>query len=537
MSAINSNKEALHPVQVVAQEDLHKRFMRKLLLIALCVIVAAVAIYVTYFLIRFQFYNGYRDLIRSAYTVEEGTPFAALEDDDPKVPDMVLAAENDILKLYANPDTGDIATYDKRNGKIVRSTPEDAADDKVANKTNRNYARSQLIIDYYNASRNTGTYDTFSMSVDRGQMTAESLENGVRFNYGIGEVPVIEYYVPNYLTAEWYDKIMTSVSEADAKTVTRMYTAPAKEGELYSLISTARNNRGSKAKIDPVLKQVGFTEDDYYEMMELGGEEQAEPLFFNVSLEIRLDGDSIVASVPVDRIEEMGGGKIYRIQMLRMLGAAGPDETGYLVVPNGSGALMYFNSGKTSSPAYNQYIYDLDPVDADYTATQNTSVVRLPIFGICREDSGILATVERGASLAMITADISGRLNSYNYAYPAFAVRWGSRLSMFGVDGMAADVPVIENDLYNENLTVRYTLLTDEYKGYSGLANYYRERLIKEGKLERKAEGGDIPFYYDVIGGVKELQTFLGFQYMHTEPMTRPGRLPTRFSRTEFPTR
>ena len=131
MSAINSNKEALHPVQVVAQEDLHKRFMRKLLLIALCVIVAAVAIYVTYFLIRFQFYNGYRDLIRSAYTVEEGTPFAALEDDDPKVPDMVLAAENDILKLYANPDTGDIATYDKRNGKIVRSTPEDAADDKV----------------------------------------------------------------------------------------------------------------------------------------------------------------------------------------------------------------------------------------------------------------------------------------------------------------------------------------------------------------------------------------------------------------------
>ncbi|MBQ2062032.1 MAG: hypothetical protein II458_05080, partial [Oscillospiraceae bacterium] len=46
--------------------------------------------------------------------------------------------------------------------------------------------------------------------------------------------------------------------------------------------------------------------------------------------------------------------------------------------------------------------------------TQNLQTARLALFGICREDSSILATCERGASLASISADVSGRNNSYN---------------------------------------------------------------------------------------------------------------------------
>jgi hypothetical protein len=93
-------------------------------------------------------------------------------------------------------------------------------------------------------------------------------------------------------------------------------------------------------------------------------------------------------------------------------------------------------------------------------------------------------------------------------------------LSMFGVTGAEADMPILEKDLYNENLTVRYTFLNEEYKGYAGLANYYRSRLIDQGKLTRKAAGGDIPFYYDVIGGIKQTAHFLGLRYQRVYPMT-----------------
>jgi hypothetical protein len=89
---------------------------------------------------------------------------------------------------------------------------------------------------------------------------------------------------------------------------------------------------------------------------------------------------------------------------------------------------------------------------------------------------------------------------------------------MFG--DATQDVYVMEPDAYDVNLCTRYTFLTSDYTGYSGIANYYRNRLIDEGVLTAQTEEGDIPFYYDVIGGVKEASHFLGVQYLHTFSMT-----------------
>ena len=511
-------------IRLTEAEEQAKAFkvLLRIALITLGVIALGV---VGYFLFHFEFYTEYQSSFRNAYTAEEGRTFTPLEDGEPSVPGMKLAAENETLKLYANPETGEVAVYDRRTGEIIRTNPENVDGDTIANKTNRAYLRSQLVVDYYNSNRNAGSYDSYSMSTERGQMTCESLEDGIRFVYGIGEVTEIKYYVPNYLTEEWYNRVMAEVSEKDAKTLARMYTTQNADG-LYLLIDTAKKDNSKKKKIDAVLQQVNFTEEDYWEMQALGGEEVAETLFFTVALDYRLSGDGLEVSVPTSLIEEKGGGKIYRIQVLRFMAAAGLEEEGYLVVPNGCGGLIRFNNGKTSTPYYTQYVYGMDLVDSDYTVTQNTEAVRLPIAGICRENSSVLLSLERGASLCYLTGDVSGRTNSYNYLYPVFMVRGAQTLTSFGVDGMTAEVPVIENDLYDENLTVRYTFLTEEYKGYSGLANYYRERLIREGVLTQKTEGGDIPFFLDVIGAVKETEHVLGFEYLALESMTT-------FSQTE----
>ena len=111
--------------------------------------------------------------------------------------------------------------------------------------------------------------------------------------------------------------------------------------------------------------------------MELAGVEVALPLSFTIALEYRLADDGIEVSVPASMIEENGGGSLYRIRLLGYFGAAGADEEGYLVVPNGSGSLIYFNNGKSSVENYSQYIYDIDPLAADYTLLENTKKVRL----------------------------------------------------------------------------------------------------------------------------------------------------------------
>ena len=79
----------------------------------------------------------------------------------------------------------------------------------------------------------------------------------------------------------------------------------------------------------------------------------------------------------------------------------------------------------------------------------------------------------------------------------------------------------MEKHFYQSKLQIRYTMLEGEDADYAGAANYYRERLLKEGVLHNKdRESGDIRFYYDVLGGVAMTRYFLGVQYEDLYPMT-----------------
>ena len=202
------------------------------------------------------------------------------------------------------------------------------------------------------------------------------------------------------------------------------------------------------------------------------------------------------------------------------MGAAGDEEEGYMLIPNGSGSLINFNNGKTLTEDYSQFIYGIDPLAMDYTVLDIGEDIRMALYGISRPDSGILATIEDGQSLASITASIAGKVNEYNYVYPTFTLRGSDRLSMFGTTGNEAELPILETNYYKTDCTVRYTFLTEENASYAGMANYQRDRLLAEGKLTLNGESGDIPFYYDVVGGVKLTNYFLGAQYLSVEPLT-----------------
>ena len=403
---------------------------KKVGLAILGIALVAVLIYLAYYLIHYVAYDEYKDYF-SSYSYEQGGAYTPIQESAPDVKGMELVCENDILKLYTDTATANVAVYDKRNGNITYSNPLNADEDPVANTANKNYLKSQFMLTYYNSDVTAGTYDSYTKCVKNGNFKVESIANGVRYIYTIGDPKAI---------------------------------------------------------------------------------------YFDIPLEYRLEGDHLTVSIPASGINEYGGGYVQRIQLLRYMGAASSAEDGYMVVPNGSGSIINFNSGKTKMASYSQYVYDLDPLAANYTTLENTDSAKLALFGICKEDNGLLVTIEDGASTSLITAGISGAFNDYNYAYPTFVLRTVDNLSMFG-DG-AEEVFVIEEDLYDINMEVRYTFLTEENAGYAGLANYYRERLINEGALTKSSQTGDIPFYYDVICGVKETNHMLGVQYLRNFAMT-----------------
>ena len=411
---------------------------KKAALIILGILLLAVLIYVVQYLIRYTFYNGYRKYVTSSdYEVEEATVYKPLTDSDCKVEGFDLVAENEYLKLYTQPSTGFVAVYDKRDGNITTSNPLDADSDGIANDTNKALMKSAFILGYYNSSYNTGSYNSWAYSVEKNGLSVESLKDGVRYTYEIGDI--------------------------------------------------------EKKTSDSAI-------------------------YFSIPLEYRLVEDAVEVSIPAKLIKEDGAGYVYRIQLLQYFGSPDVNEEGYFVVPNASGSLIYFNNGKTDYSNFTAYYYGQDPLTSDLTSIENIDTCRLALFGICREDRSVLATVEDGASLGFVTAGISGRLTEHNFIYNTFVLRNTDNLKNFS--GGTKDVVVMEDDFYDVNIRVRYTLLTSEYKGYSGLANYYRERLTKEGVLTKLAESTDIPFYYDIIGGVKETAHFLGTQYNAVHAMT-----------------
>lgn len=493
---------------------------KKIIIAAVILILAVAVIFFARWLIRYYFYNDYREYI-SSYEYEEGTEFQALQDGGGEVAGMELAAENDILKLYADTETAEVAVVDKRNGQIAYSNPMDADDDAIASTTNKNYLKSQLILDYFNTSRTEGTFDSFSYCTSRGQLEAESIPDGVRFIYTLGDLESATGIVPQYISRATLDRVLAALDEDGVKFVEKKYVESTVGEDYLELLSSAMKGASQIRKLNKYFEQAGFTNEDYIAEMENSGVEGAVPISFVVPLEYRLNGDAVDVSIPMRAVQENGGGSIFRIQLLRYFGAAGTDENGYMLVPNGSGSVIRFNNGKTTSENYSEYVYGIDKLAAEYTVRENTEDVKLALYGIFREHSSIFATIEDGASFANISAGVAGKIHNYNYVYPSFVLRGNDKLSMFGTTGNEADIPIVEKEFYDANLTVKYTMLTEENVGYAGAANYYRERLVNEGVLKaREGSSDDIKFYYDVLGGVMMYKFFLGTRYQGMYAMT-----------------
>ena len=492
---------------------------KKLLILLVVLALIVGAIYLGYYLMRYTFFDDYL-----AYLSGVDVPGASeLELGSEKLEGYKgykLALESEHLKLYLNKDTSDVAVLDKRTGAVTFAVPQNAEDDPIANGTNRDYLRSHVIVNYFNAARTEGTYDSYSMAVEREQVTYEAIEGGIRVTYQMGDFSKSMGTVPQYMSEEKFAEIQAQLPEEEAAAFGRYYSTNSDVSGMRQLLKTARNNRNVQQKLQAMLDMVGFTEEDFTEQMALAGSNVTVPISFTVSLDYILGDDYVEVSVPVSLIEEGGGASIFRIQLLRSFAAADNQEEGYIVVPNGDGSLIHFNNGKTGAALYSQHIYGIDPLAADYTVLEQANVASMALFGMVKEDGTILATIEDGAALASVTAGVAGKINNYNYVYTSFLIRGNETLEMFGTTGNEATLPIVEPNPYDSGIRVRYSFLDKEHTGYSGMANYYRDRLISEGVLTPAAENTTLKFYYDVVAGVEMTEFFLGKQYMGLTAMT-----------------
>ena len=495
--------------------------MKKSTKIIAGVCVAAVAIAAAVLTPKIKHYFFHDDYVSSLekaeYTPPEGQEFVPLAEDQTEVPGYQAAAENEILKLYVDPETTQIAVLDKRNGKVVYSNPQEK--DSIAVSVNAEELNSQLIVQYYNEKRTAMSMNNYTMSIENGQFELQSIPDGVRILYTLGDLSSKTGTVPVYITEERLQTlVLDKLPEDEAKTVKSSYMPSSTYEGYLELASGVMNSKLTLNRFQGYFDEAGYTQEDFLQDMAIS-EEGEEKITFTIVVDYRLDGEELLAEIPASMIEETGGGKIGSISFLKYFGSAGLEEEGYMLVPNGSGALIYFNNGNKQE-SYSQAIYGTDPAAANYIQLEQSEKARLPIFGIKREDSAVFARIENGDAFATISAEVSGKLNAQNYVYPTFLLRPSELLSMFGTTGGEADLPLVEDALYDGVLRVRYAFLTEEDADYSGMAAYLRDQLTQEGVLTKQEPEEELPMYLDMVGGVQMKKFFIGVPYLTDFAMT-----------------
>lgn len=247
---------------------------------------------------------------------------------------------------------------------------------------------------------------------------------------------------------------------------------------------------------------------------------------FVIPVQYVLEEDCLAASIISEGIEEEvwedpdtdpeKKQSVMNVALLPFMGAAGSDDEGYLIIPDGSGALIHFNNGRTGAAIYQQDVYGRDDALTIRKAATTTYDVNMPLFGIVRNGRALMAVVENGDYQAQFNAMVNGQLTGYSNAY--FAVQYIHMEANTIMPGSehSTDVMLPTNTFRDMgNFTVRYYPLAAENATYADVAAAYRAQLgLKESIADAATQ------QLEMVASIPSIDTFLGVPYESVRVLT-----------------
>ncbi|MDQ0058571.1 DUF5696 domain-containing protein [Paenibacillus harenae] len=455
--------------------------------------------------------------------LEAGSELKALPDSSQGVPGMKLVADNAELSLYFNPETTEVAVKDKRQNRVWYTNPEKRNEDTIASPYEKEVMSSQVSVLFRDSVGTLNTFTNFGKSISSKQFTVESIASGVRITYTLGDMSLGIDALPKYISkARMEEKLVSKLDASQARYVSTRYYPKEGSPDILERLDEQVSKQLVLNKMIAAFQAAGYTEEDLaFDNAENGvtGSGGSDKPTFTIPIEYRLDGGELLVSVPVSHIKESGAFKIGSIELLNFFGAADSNTEGYIFVPDGSGSLINLNNGKVKEEQYVQKVYGFDPNDNSWRRGQVTESARMPVFGMKAGDAAWFAVIEKGDAIASIAADVSGRKNGYNYAYTSFALRGEDELELY-TGATIQEIELLNEQIYTGDIQVRYSFLPSEQASYSGMAEHYREKLVKEQSLQPLSGEKALPFYLTITGSVDKRKSMLGVPYDSVVSMT-----------------
>ena len=428
-----------------------------------------------------------------------------------------LAMENDSLLFELDTTTTQFKITEKATGREWYSNPVDAKNDPIAITNNLGTLQSTLVVTY-SAAGSSMDFNNYQYAIEDGTYLINQTEDGgISVIYTIGQVEKI-FVLPPAITVERFNSYVDQMSSSNAKRAKNIYTLydvekvksrddyedllamyPILEEEsIYVLRSDASEN--NKKTISGFFEDVGYTQEDYDsdKLLIAGTTESTKPVF-NVTINYRLDGGDFIAEVPYSEIRYRDDYPITYVTVLPMFGAAGLDAEGYMLIPEGGGALINYNNGKIAQNSYYANLYGWD------YATARTEVVSetknsFPVFGMTGNGGSFICIMEGATSYGGVQADISMRNNAYNWICARYNVLHSDRYNVSSARSASA-VYMFEKQIPDDTIIHRYRFVDSE--NYVDMANAYGSYLRdRYDTLAVNDASEEMPIAIEMIGAI-----------------------------------
>ena len=323
--------------------------------------------------------------------------------------------ENDEYEIWAHAETGEVGFRVKNTGQIVLTNPYDVGYSKADDETKEKLL-SQIIIQYKDSSGALVDFNSYGDAAlngkvikgkNIGQIKIKNTRNGIRVEYVIGKEQA-KYVVPRQIEKSSFEKNLIEAWADKSSRDYRQFVAyydlkdPFDESVAPAVLASMKTQFKATEKyaiyvLDPGVsnRELGMLE-GYIKSNTSYDEKQMEadydlidyvdtsaaPALFRFAIEYSLDEYGVQISMPANSIKyDTSNYTLINVKLLPYLGAGNNDNTGFTLLPDGSGTITRFEDIKGKPFTLTGKMYGKDYSFHSISGfTQET--MRIPAFGV-----------------------------------------------------------------------------------------------------------------------------------------------------------
>ena len=246
-----------------------------------------------------------------------------------------------------------------------------------------------------------------------------------------------------------------------------------------------------------------------------------------------LGANSMDVTLDVQGIAEGDAYKVLSVSVSPFLcSALNENEGSYVMVPSGSGSLIYANETVDGTRKYSGHVYGRDLSQAYVELTTEEEALRLPVFGVKNGENAMLCVMKDGAESATVDVEAGNARTGYTTVYPTYYIRGYDDLPTTVTNkdilGGGASYSVASSVRASVNPTLSYFPLKGEDADYNGMAKCYRQYLESTGALVKTSS--DASYGLTILGGAQITDSIAGIPHNSTISATTFAQAQTILS-------